>query len=355
MKALAKTALRKTYKSYQQQRFHALHRKQAAEALVGIEKDRGPTDPGLLKLSDEYAVDVLGDAVFAPWLYVYSAVNGAFREGWMPDNYFGWVVLKKTKGMYADVSALRAMPSYIFADPSFPDRGFHANGRLFDAERNMLPVDKAKEVLFANGDAIVFKADASGRGDGIYFLQKADFDPFDLKALPDGVFQSYVKQHAFFDRYTDASVATLRMTTAQDPTGAVALRAAYLRFGQGRDTHVKSESHIRVTVDLQSGELAPSGYRTDWTMLDAHPDNQEPFAGKVIPNYQECVQKVCELHEKFPFIQSIGWDVIVDTEGAVQVMEWNGAHNDIKFSEATQGPCFKGLGWEDLWKEDEAT
>jgi hypothetical protein len=32
-------------------------------------------------------------------------------------------------------------------------------------------------------------------------------------------------------------------------------------------------------------------------------------------------------------------------------MEWNGTYNDIKFSEATQGPCFADLGWERLWKE----
>lgn len=32
--------------------------------------------------------------------------------------------------------------------------------------------------------------------------------------------------------------------------------------------------------------------------------------------------------------------------GNVGLMEWNAGHNDIKFSEATQGPCFHDLGWE---------
>ena len=51
-----------------------------------------------------------------------------------------------------------------------------------------------------------------------------------------------------------------------------------------------------------------------------------------------------------PFARSIGWDMIVDNNNEIQVMEWNGSHNDIKFSEATQGPCFSNLGWEKLWK-----
>jgi hypothetical protein len=31
-------------------------------------------------------------------------------------------------------------------------------------------------------------------------------------------------------------------------------------------------------------------------------------------------------------------------------MEWNGWHNDIKFSEAADGPCFADLGWQNLWR-----
>ena len=47
-----------------------------------------------------------------------------------------------------------------------------------------------------------------------------------------------------------------------------------------------------------------------------------------------------------PYVRAIGWDVSVDKNDDVHVMEWNGNHNDIKFSEATVGPCFLGLGWE---------
>ena len=52
-----------------------------------------------------------------------------------------------------------------------------------------------------------------------------------------------------------------------------------------------------------------------------------------------------------PYARCIGWDVTVDSEEKVNLMEWNGEHNDIKFAEATQGPCFLGLGWEELRKE----
>jgi hypothetical protein len=353
MIASTKAILKQAYSFYQKKRFHSMHRKQAFEALGGVEKDRGKTDPSLLKLSDEYAADVFGSPIYAPWLYVYSAVQGTFREGWMPDNYFGSVVQDRTKGNYAYVSALRAMQSYIFQDPAFPDIGFMANGRFLDEERRLRSFAEMQEHLFQRHTRVVFKVDGSVRGEGVRFLERDKISAKSLSGLPDGVFQSFIKQHPFFDRFTDASVATLRMTTAQNPSGEVSVRAAYVRMGQGRDTHVQSESHIRVSVDLKTGELSPKGYRPDWTMLDAHPDRQEPFAGKHVPNFDGCVRTVCSLHEKFPFIHSIGWDVVVDHNDNVQVMEWNGGHNDIKFSEATQGPCFQGFGWEPLWKTSE--
>jgi hypothetical protein len=45
---------------------------------------------------------------------------------------------------------------------------------------------------------------------------------------------------------------------------------------------------------------------------------------------------------------SVGWDLAVSKDGSIKIFEWNGGHCDIKFSEATVGPCFTGLNWESL-------
>jgi len=44
-------------------------------------------------------------------------------------------------------------------------------------------------------------------------------------------------------------------------------------------------------------------------------------------------------------------DLTVDNLEQVQVIEVNGINNGIKFSEATTGPCFRNLNWENLWKQ----
>ncbi|MCB1349868.1 MAG: hypothetical protein KDK11_14975, partial [Maritimibacter sp.] len=140
--------------------------------------------------------------------------------------------------------------------------------------------------------------------------------------------------------------ATLRLTTAIDDAGEVSLRAGYLRLGRGEDTHVQSASHVRIPIDRETGRLGDMGYLPNWLTTDAHPDSGVTFKQKVIPSYADCVRVVTENHLKMPYVRCMGWDLSVDKAGKVKIIEWNGGHNDIKFGEAVQGPCFRDLNWE---------
>ena len=66
------------------------HRKEALRAVATIEKfNNTRLTRAVQKRADDYAVQVLGAKAYAPWLYVYSLVSGTFKEGWIPDNFFG--------------------------------------------------------------------------------------------------------------------------------------------------------------------------------------------------------------------------------------------------------------------------
>jgi hypothetical protein len=106
-----------------------------------------------------------------------------------------------------------------------------------------------------------------------------------------------------------------------------------------------SSEEVAVPVDLASGELDPTGRMPSYLRIDRHPQSDVTFAGNFIPNYQDCLQVALRCHARIPFVRCIGWDIGIDSDGAVQVMEWNGGHNGIKFTEATQGPCFADLNW----------
>ncbi|WP_434115906.1 sugar-transfer associated ATP-grasp domain-containing protein [Paraburkholderia caffeinilytica] len=340
--------VRRSLKRAAQFRFHRNHGAQAGRVLQFLEQKYGKVDPANLKLADTYARDVFGNAVYAPWLRVYTAFSGMFKEGWIPDNYYGSVVVPSMKGSYGKLSDLKSISRLIFGSDAFPDVAYFANG-LFFTEKNVVILERELEsVVFGQCDRVVFKLDGSGQGKGVYIFDRGNFDRATIKSLGNGVIQRFITQHRVFNAFASKPVATLRFTTVVDNAGDISIRACFLRLGRAEDTHVQSDRDICVPVDLATGELGREGYMNDWGATEAHPDSGVRFSGVKIPAFAQCIATVLDLHRKIPFARCIGWDVTVDADENVQVMEWNGEHNDVKFSEATQGPCFSDLKWERL-------
>jgi len=219
---------------------------------------------------------------------------------------------------------------------------------FFTDHRVVVPEHELKSVVLEHCDRVVFKTDGSQQGNGVYIFDKDNFDLEAIKSLGNGVIQKFVVQHPVFNAFASRSVATLRFTTVVDDAGHISIRACFLRLGRAEDTHVRTVHEVCVPVNLASGELCREGYLSDWGATQEHPDSKARFAGVVVPAFAQCVATVLGLHKQIPFARCVGWDVTVDADCHVQVLEWNGEHNDVKFSEATQGPCFSDLNWERL-------
>lgn len=329
-------------------RYHKSKNNQAYCVLQNIESYKGRIDKISKKKCDEYAQDVFGWKGFAPWLYVYTLFNGKFKEGWIPDNYYGGVIVPKLKGDYGKVSDLNILTQFLLRDKYCLDIAYFANGSFMDRNHNVIPVADLTNILFSNEEHIVFKQDNSLQGRGVKFFDKETFKYNDIREMGNGVFQSYIQQHEFFNAYTDSSVATIRLTSVIDNHGKVSVRSGYLRLARGADTHVMSCSALKIPINIKNGELYPIGYNSRWEEVNKHPDSCVFFKDKQIPVFNKCVEAVCEFQKRIPFVKCVGWDLIIDQNSNVRLIEWNGEHNDIKFSEATQGPCFSDLNWDKL-------
>lgn len=342
--------IKDTIKKYLEKKYHKNHKRAANAALLKIESWNGKTNKTLLRQSNEYSIEVLGSKKYAPWLYVYSAISNEFKEGWIPDNYYGKVVIPALKNNYGELSNLRALQGLIFQNDGFPDLFYRINGLWLDHELKVRQAHQIEDYLKGKNTKIIIKADGSSQGRGIQILEGKNFDFSKISISGNFVIQDYISQHPFFDDFSNTSVATLRITSFIDTNGEVSIRGAYLRIGRQSDSFVKSKTAIKIGVDIHSGELHKNGYTPEWILITKHPDTNTDFKYKTIPLFEECVRTVKRLHSKVPFARVIGWDLVVDENDKIKVMEWNGSHNDIKFSEAVQGPIFEGLGFEKLHK-----
>ena len=331
-------------------RYHRHHKANALQVLSSIEQEKGKTDPRSFSLSDEYAHDVLGWRGYAPWLYAYSAFSGEFKIGWIPDNYYGKVVIPKLKGAYGAVSGLKGMNSTIFPGNAFADIAKYGNGIFCTPEGTFIdPTDLARH-LFDTSECIVFKIDATERGEGIFFFDKSTFNADYITQLGNGVFQRYIDQHELLEAFMPSSVATLRITTVIEDDGTCSARACYVRFARMDETHVSAETDICLSIDPKNGQFEEHALLPNWQTINRHPDTGLSFAGNTFPQYDQCVSTVKRLHKKIPAVRCVGWDVVVNKSNEVEILEWDGQHNGIKTAEASQGPCFADLGWENLWR-----
>lgn len=327
--------------------FRRRQRDAARTALNTLEAALGKTDPANVRRAEAYARDVFGSADYAPWLTVYCAVSGTFREGWIPENYYGKFVVPHMQGRYGSISSLRACGDMIFGDDLFPDIGYFVNGLFYGADRRVIDPGDLKQHLFRDAGRIVFKTDDSYRGMGVYFLDRDGFSPAHVRLLGNGVFQGFIDQHAVFEHIVPGPVATLRIATVIDDCGGCSVRACNLRLGRRHETHVKLHGQILIKLDRASGALAEYGY-LDWDPVTHHPDTGVAFAGHVVPGLADAFAKVVAAHRRFPYARCVGWDVAIDRAERTRVMEWNGWFNGIAFAEAISGPCFSDLGWEKL-------
>lgn len=343
---------RKFEKELLQRRRDMIAERKVINLIRQIEHVKGKADPKIFKKCDEYAKDVFGSKRYAHGLKLYSIIAGEFKEGWIPENYYFRIVNPIIKGPYEILSELKSLQSRIFNTEAFPDIAYYVNGLWLDRDYNPIPESVLKNLLFGNSEKIVFKQDLYGRGSGVSFYTEKSFDIPKIKRLGNGVFQPYIYQHEFFNGFTTPSVATLRLNSVIEKNGKASIRGCVLKFARGNDSHLTqiSSTRMAVAVNTETGQLSTNAYDHSWRSYDQHPDTQIAFADQQIPFFDNCKKVILKMHDQIPQVGSVGWDLIIDNQNNVMVMEWNGTVNGISFTEAVQGPNFLGLGWEQLWK-----
>jgi hypothetical protein len=329
---------------------HQHYNREAKAGLRMVESQQGRTDPAAIRRADEYAREMLGSIDYAPWLRLYTAVSGGFREGWIPDNYYGLVVAPLKAGEVSRVALVKSFTQCVLRTDSLPDLAYVIDGLYFARDYLPIPRERLEEILFAHEPRTVFKADQSFRGRNVFFMTRESLAEAQRKGLPDGVFQAPVRQHEAFASVSPRAAATLRITSAREPDGSMSVRSAYLRVGRASDDMVVSATQLSVPIEMATGTLLESGYTHEWHRTDAHPDTGARFAGLVVPFFREALQLCLALHRSCPHMLCVGWDLCIDRQGQPRLLEWNARYNGVKFPEATTGPCFRGLGWEHLWR-----
>jgi Sugar-transfer associated ATP-grasp len=325
------------------------HNKAAFCVVSTIEKFNGQKlSPKLRQTADEYSIEVLGKIDYAPWLYVYSLVSGTFKEGWIPDNYFGNVIAPRVNKGLGGATEFKSFTNAVLKTDYLPDIGYHIDGVLYDRTFNIIGIDWLKRRACELHPEVFLKRDGTRRGEGIVKAAAGDLTFGMLREFGNCVIQRPVMQHQFFENIIPGSVATVRITTVKESNGSISTRAAYLRLGRNDTAWVQADNSVKVAIVDRNGELDKFAYTHGFRRWTSHPDTNFSFQGHRVPEFRNAVNVCEQLHCMAPHFTIIGWDIAINAHDKVELLEWNGSHCGISFSEATTGPCFLGLNWEKM-------
>ena len=294
----------------------------------------------------EYARQRFGKTAYWPYLAFYSEIRGEFIKGWLPYDYYRFVLLPKLNpkpGTY--LSDQKTYDYQLFGEFAIKPLFVYVSGIFFNSALEAVEKDQVQNFLSDYNDIIVLKEDSGYGGKQVRIIHSATLTDEDLKANKNYIIQPYIKQHKVLNDLYPESVNDFRVTTYLKADGSVSVIFVCLRFGaDGSKVDNVNTGGGFLFFDLTG---KPSKFVYDelgFQIADKHKNTGFLFSNIMIPTFDLMLEKCKSAHKKYPYSRLIGWDICIDSSGDPKLLEWNTNNPEFDSLEAKFGP---------LWAEDD--
>ncbi len=219
------------------------------------------------------------------------------------------------------------------------------NGIKYDGNNRIISDAEELEILCDSTQFVIKPSKETGCGKGVrkITLDKVEEKQEYIKDLiktygNDYVISEVIEQHPDVSRLNPTSLNTCRVTT-MNFNGKIT-SSTVLKVGKlNADKDNWCTSYL-IGVG-QNGDLMEYGYDAKLKQV-TETDNGIKFGGIHLPEYSQMIIMVECFHRLyFPYIGVLGWDVVVDRDGNVRVIEVNVDYPCIVGEQFASGPFFK--------------
>ncbi len=225
--------------------------------------------------------------------------------------------------------ANKAYMDFIYPELPFPQtflRGI--TGNIYDANMNFLTLEEGVNLLLEHRDFIIKPSVDSAYGNKVEKISlPSDCD--EAKGMikdairnigSNFVVQEVLKQHPIMATLNPTSINSCRFTSMYID-GRYGVSVA-LRFGK-KGSHIDNWSKGYFVGVTSDGVLNDIGYDIHLNTIK-ETDMHVAFGGMRVPSFEKMAELVEYAHKKyFPMCGVIGWDMMVDSEGAPHIIEYN--------------------------------
>jgi hypothetical protein len=196
--------------------------------------------------------------------------------------------------------------------------------------------------LRSSAPEIVVKKDGGFAERDIRFLKTKEID---IKQLSGGkqnlVLQPVIQQHPGLSEFHEHSLNTLRIATFLEIDGAVSFKFVLCRFGTGGNRLDNTNSggkycFLNIEGTPITGALDSIGLNVD----NENPTLAEKLKYLKIPSVGDAIEKCLHHHSIFPYVRYIAWDVSIDMDSKVRMIEWNAIRPGMWQAEPYVGPIW---------------
>lgn len=281
------------------------------------------------------------------WVLYYSSKNGKFDPRYIPNTLYYTIIDQhfnarklgygfNDKNYYCKIFSNVKQPRTIVRN---------IGGLLFDEQYKQISATYAVKKIIAESEVIVKPSQESGSGRGIQFLKNEQIS--DIKNLirsseKDYIVQALVKQHPALEHVHQGSLNTIRVCTLMLDDGVHVL-SAVLRMGVNKsriDNVTAGGISAAIKFDGKLDKYAYTYYTGE--RFDKHPQGLV-FEGYEIPSYHKLIDTVKLLAQTIGNFRLVSWDMAIDEDGDVLLIEANMRKGGINLHQFDNGPLFGDL------------
>lgn len=302
-------------------------------------------------ITQEFWKKHFGRKINLKWHEYFYKVNGIFSPKYMP---------VYVKNAYIDPYLKDGRMTPIYSDKNMIDKlvGEHIklpktyikniNGIFY---RNNIVVSKEEAIEACQNidDAIIKHSIDTCQGLSILRFKSVNGNvtgkgcPKNVKEMLEQYDKNFIVQDAIHQceemaRLNPTSLNTIRIATYWSEKDGIVPLFAVVRMGRaGSVVDNASAGGLYCGINMD-GTLKEQAYTLAPFSAHTETDNGVVFKGFSIPRFSDLKSKAVELHSYLPYTKLIGWDMCIDDNNEIELVEINAA-NPGMFQAAT-GPAF---------------
>ena len=305
-----------------------------------------------LKIDNFYKLNY-GKKIKYDWHRLYQSYTGIFNEKYFPEVLFSTELEPIfNKSEIAKVLCDKNLLTQLFAQSGvkIPKTYFSCvNGVLRNGDNKLISFEEATSLIF-DKDCVLKKTIETSSGRDVFICKfnqgVDDVSNLGIQEIIKQLGSHYIAQEKLsqFDELNKLypkSVNTFRVMSyiveGSIYVAPLALRIA--RGGADRDNIHYGGITIGVSDD---GYLFHSAYSEFGEMFSEHPDTKVVFKDYKISKIKEIIESAKCLHACIPQLKMISWDLTINKEGEICLIEANTSGQSAWFPQMIQGKALFG-------------